>query len=145
MTKMFSVDYRSEQHSISNSYRRFTNMLPQHKFMFLHRYRCLSLLCQANKNSLILNLHDSHLFKFFLCNIFVCKRKETIMYLYCIYTSILTVYTLLLNTESPASAVQMITLTVCSTTMGMSGVRHMELWWMDLLCVSVKEPIRNTC
>lgn len=36
-------------------------------------------------------------------------------------------------------------LPVCSTTMGMSGVRHMELWWMDLLCVSVKEPIRNTC
>lgn len=101
---------------------------------------CLSFTKQTK--ILILNLHDSHLFQFFSATF--CTRKETIMYSYCIYTSILTLYTLLLNTESPASAVQMITLTVCSTTMGMSGVRHIELWWMDLLCFNVKELIRNT-
>lgn len=45
------------------------------------------------KNSLILNLHDSHLFKFFLCNILQEKRNNHVFILYihlytdCIYTS----------------------------------------------------------
>lgn len=43
----------------------------------------------------------------------------------------------------PWTRSKVISLTVCSTTMGMRGLLHTELWWKDLLCFSVKPPMCN--
>lgn len=46
--------------------------------------------------------------------------------------------------QTHMAAVWLVPLTVCSTTMGIRGLLHAGLWWMDLLCFSVKPPMCNT-
>lgn len=45
--------------------------------------------------------------------------------------------------QTHMAAVELVPLTVCSTTMGIRGLLHTGLWWMDLLCFSVKPPTCN--